>query len=119
MSWVCVDVDNTLINEKTGEPEPGAIEAMMTLLEGGHRVTLFTARFHNAPDEHKNAIFHHLQQQLSHLGIPYSDIWLGSHKPAADAFIDDHAVPYRGNWGQTLSQLQLTLNQHREEAGGA
>lgn len=112
MAWVCVDVDGTLVSEKTGHAEPGAIEAMMTLLNAGHRVTLYTARFHGAPEEHKQTIFHHLEQQLHHLGIPYSDIWTGTHKPAADAFIDDHGVPYRGNWGQSLAHLQLTLKDH-------
>ncbi len=112
MAWICVDVDGTLVSEKTGQAEPGAIEAMMTLLQGGHRVTLYTARFHGAPKEHKELIFKHLQHQLDTLGIPYSDIWEGNHKPAADAFIDDHSVPYRGDWGHALSELLLTLRQH-------
>jgi len=115
MAWIAVDLDNTLVNARTGDAEPGAVEAMAELLKDGHRVTIWTARFAPRPEEEKKAVKADIEKTLSDAGIPYTDIWTGHNKPNVDAFIGDNLVPYKGNWGQSLAMLNMMI----EHAGPA
>lgn len=116
MAWICIDLDSTLVKkapsdggEEVDVPTDGAIESVNSLLQDGHRLTIFTARFTPMPDSEKEKNKQHIQQMLIDLGFPPLEVWTGTHKPQADAFIDDRAVGHRGNWGQTLAQTRQYL----------
>ena len=105
--WLAVDLDDTLLS-RADEPEPGAIEAMTKLLEEGHRVTIWTARFARIHKDDHSKLLAHTEAELKKHGIPYTDICTGP-KPPADVFIGDNVVPYSGNWPQTLAQAHMQL----------
>lgn len=123
MAWVCVDLDGTLLEKQPGEPDPmtgeegeeldipteGAIEAMQQLVEEGHRLTVFTARFNAMPLSEKQRVKEEIEQQLQEYGFPPMEVWTGTHKPSADIFIDNNAVTYDGDWQLALAQTQQML----------
>jgi len=114
-SWVAVDMDDTLVDKHTGVATPGAAEAMQSLLDQGHRVSIWTARFSHARDEeHSNAIKKQVEHELALNKIPYSDVWTGHVKPDVDAFVGDNLIPYAGNWPQSLSMLHMYLGKPAE-----
>lgn len=117
MAWIAVDLDDTLISEKTNEPEPGAVEAMTKLVESGHRVSIWTARFLEGLQEGKSEekIKADVEKELQTWGIPYSDIWTGPVKPNVDVFIGDNLVPYAGNWPLTLAQAHMLMEPTKKE----
>jgi FMN phosphatase YigB (HAD superfamily) len=110
MAWIAMDCDNTLIDKKTGVATPGAPEAMQHLLDQGHRVSIWTARFSHAKDSRESRrIRENLENELETNEIPYSDIWVGHVKPDVDVFVGDNLVPYAGDWAQSLSMLKMFL----------
>lgn len=128
MAWICVDLDDTLIqkqpavepemvDEADTEPEPelhdmpieGAVEAMTQLAEEGHRLTVFTARFAAMPASEKQRVAEEITQTLQMLGFPEMEVWTGTFKPAADLFIDNNAVNFSDDWPLALAQAQQML----------
>lgn len=114
MAWIVVDLDDTLLEKDpmSGEyamPSEGAIEAMQTLAEEGHRLTIFTARFNPAPASIKQQMKEEIEMMLQQLGFPPMEVWTGTTKPSADVFIDNNAVTYDGDWGLALAQAQQML----------
>ena len=130
-AWVVVDLDDTLLEKAPGEPDPttgeegepqdapteGSIEAMHTLAEEGHRLTVFTARFNVMPNSAKQKMKEELEQQLLDMGFPPMEVWTGTNKPSADIFIDNNAVTYDGDWGLVLAQTQQMLEDRGLEPG--
>jgi hypothetical protein len=122
-AWICVDLDNTLVEKGPGEVDPetmeegepqdipteGAVEAMQQLAEEGHRLTVFTARFNPMPAALRNEMKQAIEQELQEMGFPPMEVWTGMNKPSADIFIDDNAVTYDGDWGLALAQAQQML----------
>lgn len=106
--WVAVDLDDTLLN-RNDEPEPGAVEAMTQLMNEGHRVSIWTARFSRVHSHEQAGLHLHLETMLKNLGIPYTDIVTGP-KPPADIFIGDNVIPFEGNWPKTLAQAHMMMN---------
>lgn len=114
MAWICIDLDDTLLekDQTSGEytqPTEGAIEAMQTLQEEGHRLTVFTARFNPMPAQMRQELKEEIEQTLQQLGFPEMEVWSGMNKPSADIFIDNNAVTYDGDWGLALAQTQQML----------
>lgn len=123
MAWICVDLDDTLLEKVPGEPDPttgeegeeqdtpteGAIEAMQQLVEEGHRITVFTARFNAMPASEKQRVKEEIEATLMEYGFPEMEVWTGTFKPSADIFIDNNAVTYDGDWGLALAQAQQML----------
>jgi hypothetical protein len=116
MAWLAIDLDGTLVDKQTGEegepqdmPTEGAVEAMQQLAQEGHKLTVFTARFNPMPDSEKQRLKKEIEQQLRQMGFPDMEVWTGTHKPAADIFIDNNAVTYDGDWGLALAQTQAML----------
>ena len=123
MAWICVDLDDTLLEKTQGELDPetgeegepqdvpteGAVEAMQQLLEEGHRLTVFTARFNPMPAARRQELKEEIEQQLQMYGFPPMEVWTGMNKPSADIFIDNNAVTYDGDWGLALAQTQQML----------
>jgi hypothetical protein len=121
-AWICLDLDDTLLEKDpmSGEytqPTEGAIEAVQTLAEEGHKLTVFTARFNPMPTEKRNELKQEIEQMLQQLGFPELEVWTGMNKPSADIFIDNNAVTYDGDWGLVLAQTQQML-EDRELAPG-
>lgn len=105
--WVAVDLDDTLLN-RAGEAEPGAIEAMAALLEEGHRVTIWTARFSKVHEEDKTKMRLRIEDELHLAGVPFTDVCTGP-KPPADVFIGDNLVPFEGDWPRTMAQAHMMM----------
>jgi hypothetical protein len=109
MAWIAMDVDKTLLH-LDGSSTPGAAEAMQHLLDKGHRVSIWTARFAHAQNEQDTHRIHDdLVNELERNKIPYSDIWLGPVKPDVDVFVGDNLIPYEGSWPQALAMLDMYL----------
>jgi hypothetical protein len=122
MAWICVDLDDTLLEKDpmSGEytqPTDGAIEAMQTLLEEGHKLSIFTARFNPMPLQKRQELKEEIEQTLQQLGFPEMEVWTGMNKPSADIFIDNNAVTYDGDWGLALAQTQQMLEDRQLAAG--
>lgn len=122
MAWICVDMDDTLVQkqplseEMDGEdqqlqdtPVEGAVEAMNQLVEEGHRLTVFTARFAAMPASEKQRLAEEIQETLQEFGFPEMEVWTGTFKPAADIFIDNNAVTFDNDWPLALAQAQQML----------
>lgn len=109
---IAVDFDGVLHGYSKGwnggeiydDPVPGSKEAMEALQEAGHKIYIFSTR--------SNKIFHKkdkvdhdkaMKAWLEKHEIPFDKIWTFG-KPMADLFIDDRALPFRGNWDETLDQ---------------
>ena len=93
---VCVDLDGTLASydgwkgpEHIGTPLTGARE-FMTTLQQTCRVIVFTTRSSGADAE---IGLKAVEAWLAEHQIPYDEIWRGSGKSLASAYVDDRAVP--------------------------
>lgn len=91
-----------------GPPIEGAKDALIDLKSQGHRIIIYTCRIPSLK----------LQNYLKTNGIPFDAInenpwtWLADPDPTiprkilADVYIDDKAVTFRGDWKETLSEVQ-------------
>jgi hypothetical protein len=101
-TWVCVDLDGTLLTKyegggEFGKPIDGAAEAMQKMLDKGWRVSIFTTRAYFHEEIGDESWVAAVEDYLKECGIPYSDVITGV-KPPAHAFIDDRAVHFDGIW---------------------
>lgn len=120
--WVCVDFDDTLAQkDPDGEhlldsvdPVEGAQAALKQMIGKGWRVTIFTARAHFADKdpEWKPKV----EKWLHKHDIPYSEIWSGP-KPPADAFIDNAAIHFDGDWGEALQGAEAMIGINKSAVG--
>lgn len=108
--WLAVDLDGTLLSHEPGaaqrgqfgKPLSGAAQAMRELKSLGWKISVFTARLGDGPDAEQVAS--QVAQVLEGYGIPFDDVWIG-RKPRADFFVDDKAIPFKGNWAEVLRAL--------------
>lgn len=106
---VAVDFDDTLTRH--GIWIPGAAEAIRQLWRQDVLVVVHSCR---ANDPHGHA---QIQQALHDLGPPpvgprggrRLHIHTGPGKPHADAYIDDKAIRFQGDWPATLNELERVL----------
>lgn len=111
---IAVDFDGVIHGYSEGfkdgtiydEPVPGAADALRKLKDEGHKIYIFTTR--------TNRLFHKkdygdqeraIEEYMNKHDIPFDKIW-SFGKPMADIFIDDRAVGFRGNWNETLDEVQ-------------
>lgn len=110
MGWIAMDLDGTLLHEQGGHVIPGAAQALQRLLGLGHRVSIWTARFAHFQPHEVEAEKQRIAHQLAQHAIPYSDIYTHHTKPPADVFVDNRAVPFHGDWNQTLAHTLMMLD---------
>ena len=98
---VLVDFDGVIRitgGEYHGEPVPYAEDALKKLKEMGYEVYIFSTR---AAHGHEAYIYEWLEEY----GIEVDGIT--GLKLQADFYIDDRAVPFFGDWSQTLDIISL------------
>lgn len=112
--WVAVDLDGTILSYESGygesntfgEPLPGAREALNELQQLGWRVSIYTARFQDLDEAETQELKDMLADYLVAAEVPFDDIWVG-RKPQADAFVDDKALRFEGDWATIVEQLTV------------
>jgi len=119
MAWIAIDLDDTLVQklpdpmtgEESEQPMEGAVESMNQLIQEGHRLTVFTARFSPMPDSEKQRLKEQIEQELAGYGFPPMEVWSGTHKPSADVYIGNEAITFDNDWGLAMAQLQYMLEE--------
>lgn len=98
----CIDL-NGVLDTYTGwqgashfdPPRPGAAEFLEALRMRGFRIVVFTTRW---PDDVWSWLKEYCMDRL------VSDVT--DRKPAAHVFVDDRAVCFRGNFAETLRDIE-------------
>lgn len=107
-----VDFDGTLFRpDENGElmPVHGAVQALVALKAENYKIVIHTCRTGLADaagslDDEVTLISGLLDEH----GMPFDEIHLGE-KLVADAYVDDRAVAFDGNWSNALSELKRRL----------
>jgi hypothetical protein len=109
---IAVDFDNTLVKQQfSGEilPIKGACEALKLLKKKNYHIVIFTCRTNLADQRGElSSEIEAIAATLEEFKIPYDEIHVGE-KVVADAYVDDRAVSFSGDWTQTLSDIELLL----------
>ena len=84
---------------ETDAPVEGAAAAINTLIADGNKVVVYSTRA--ATPEGRETILRY----LAGIDITVNDIEVTDKKPVADMYIDDRAVPFSGDWSETLKQI--------------
>lgn len=111
---IAVDFDGVIHGYSKGwqdgkpydEPVIGAKEAMNKLLSEGYYVMIYTTRCN--PDYLEGSNIDRVQDVKDYLlkhNIPYSEIYTGKGKPKATMYVDDRAIGFKGNWSQTIEDI--------------
>lgn len=121
--WFCVDLDGTILEEDPnahhrdnerpplGEPFPDAARVMGELSAMG-RVSIYTARQY-FEDDNDEGWKQEISEHLKFHNIPFDDIYVGK-KPPADAFIDNKAVNFDGDWSRIRTLVQEVMNRGKQ-----
>jgi hypothetical protein len=108
---VAVDFDGVINSYKSGWKGPaetdelviGAAHALRELFELGHKIIVFSTRA-NTP-EGEETIRDYIMEVTETPEI-YNSIEVTDRKPVADVYIDDRAIPFTGDWKETLEQIK-------------
>ena len=105
--YVIIDFDNTIAphdeNGNPKEPYPGALKALSQLRKLGMKVIIHSARYSSYLTD-KNKEINNLKSYLYKHKVPYDGIW-PEDKLIGIAYVDDKAVPFKGNWDQTRDMI--------------
>jgi hypothetical protein len=96
-------------------PVVGAKEALEALKAKGHTLYLFTTRTNTMfrkKDEPDQKIM--IEAWMKKHEIPFDKIWTFG-KPMADLFIDDRALSFKGDWNDTLEQVEVFKVWNKQE----
>lgn len=86
---IAIDFDDVIMDYKTSEVMPGAVDAIWGYRHADHEITIFTGR--------RDAKWNEIKEFMHLHNIPYDRIICG--KPIFDIFIDDKARRFEG-WGK-------------------
>ncbi len=118
---VVVDWDGTCVENDFpdfGDWLPGAVDALRELDSLGLEVVIFSCRV--APMEFGAEMFWRepeavkaevdgIHRMLDAEGLGHLEVWTRPYKPPAIAYVDDRAVPYRGNWREAVLDVEDLL----------
>jgi hypothetical protein len=85
---------------ETDDPVEGAAEAINALLAAGNKVVIYSTRA--ATPEGKETI----RRYLAENDVSFEEIEVTDKKPIAHIYIDDRAIPFSGDWSDTLKQIE-------------
>lgn len=86
-------------------PVEGVRETLKILRQNGHKIYIFSVRtntiFHKKDKANQEQM---MKDWLLKHEIEYDKIWTFG-KPMADLFIDDRSIQFKGNWQETLQDI--------------
>lgn len=92
------DTANPVPGKKMGAPIVDAKEALQHFRAQGYQIVIHTAW--RIGDDGRLKV---IKDWLDFYGIPYDDIT--NIKPKADAYIDDKAIRFEGNWEEIINKI--------------
>ncbi len=101
---LCIDFDGTLsktVDRDLGAPFEGAIESLQKFKDAGFRIVIYSCRA--LSDEGLRQITEWLVQYK----CPYDEIFRG--KPDAEYYIDDKAIPFKGDWNNVYQEVATRI----------
>lgn len=103
--WIGIDFDHTIAKNEDIEPGdryhkpfPGARDAILNMKESGYKIMIHSCN--------RKAW---IEEWMKHWDIPYDLVWDGLGKPVCSAYVDDLAVPFKGDWGNTLADIRSLI----------
>ncbi|WP_081413605.1 prolyl aminopeptidase [Eisenibacter elegans] len=110
---IAIDFDGVLHRYSKGwqdgsiydDPIDGAREAMQRLKELGYYLIIFSTRANRIYRKKGHNPVREMQQWLRKHQIPYHEICT-TGKPRAQIYVDDRALAFKGNWDDTVAQVQ-------------
>jgi hypothetical protein len=108
---VAVDFDGVINSYKSGgqgptetdEPVLSAAESLKTLYNRGYKVVIFSTRANTR--EGIDTIREYLRKHTENNELA-DTIEITGQKPIADMYIDDRAIPFNGDWEETLKRIE-------------
>lgn len=90
-----------------GKPVQTSRWALGYLCRHGHQVLIYTCRAYSGTVNGRKVRGkkREIAAWMKQHAIPYTEIWTGRGKPAADIYVDDRAVEFRGHWPVTLEHI--------------
>lgn len=106
---IAIDFDDTIVewvNESHCVLKEGVAEAFAMLKAEGFSIVIHSCRIGIAKESGQlEGALSEMRDILDNFSIPYDSIHLGT-KVVADVYIDDRAIPYRGNWEETCLETR-------------
>jgi hypothetical protein len=107
---IAVDFDGVINSFKNGwkgptetdEPVLSAAESIATLFHRGYKIIIFSTRANT--EEGVKTIREYLLKHTEDPGL-VEKIEITDKKPIAHVYIDDRAIPFTGDWAETLKQI--------------
>lgn len=116
---VALDFDGTVVSNAypgVGVPEPNAA-AVIKRLSKEYNVVIFTSRIalwdmagNLRPGKHVAHELRRIHNKLRQMGLGYVPIHQAPYKIGADAYLDDKAIQYKGDWLQAERDLHAFLD---------
>lgn len=111
LTWdkiIAIDFDDVIyhkniINNKHNDlidlPVFGSKEALDELKTEGWYIIIHSARVVN------RQTFNNVESYLKKHNLYFDEIWFEKSKPFAAIYLDDKAITFKGNWGQSLKDI--------------
>jgi ribonucleotide monophosphatase NagD (HAD superfamily) len=108
---IAVDFDGTIYPWanlfETGEPIPGAVEAIKAFADAGFQIVILTSRLSRrwlkVSGQSYRAQHAHIARMLRRDGIPFA--FVTSEKVQADYYLDDRAICINDNWHKVAAAI--------------
>jgi hypothetical protein len=108
---IAVDFDGVINSFKNGwkgptetdEPVLSAAESIATLFHRGYKIIIFSTRA--GTEEGVKTIREYILKHTEDPGL-VEKIEITDKKPIAHVYIDDRAIPFTGNWAETLEKIE-------------